>query len=109
MTTRKAGVSLALLVVLLQWVVLGCASDKGQQQSNAATLRETRPGGIEAQERRKSVVTGSMIPQPVDKDGRPTESTTSVQVIDQKTINLVGGGSPSETLTKLPYAGRGGR
>ena len=109
MTIQESRISLTCLVLLLPVAVLGCASQKGRQYSNTSNTREARSGGTSVKEPQKVIVTGSMIPQPVDKEGRPTEPTSSVQIIDQKTINVVGGGSVQQTLSKLPYTSRGNR
>lgn len=106
MIVQIPATSFTFLAVLTQLIVSGCVSERGRQHSDARSTQAACPGGMVPEKPRRAFVTGSTIPQPVDSDGRPTESTTSVQIIDQKTVNLVGGGSAIETLSKLPYASR---
>ena len=60
------------------------------------------------QQKNKTIVTGSNIPQDVKRIGHTTDSISPVLIIDQQDIQHSGAGTVGEVLRRVPFATTGG-
>jgi hypothetical protein len=107
------------LGVLTLATAIGCAASvaatgekpASEPKSAAAgkAIKQPSRSAQKAQVVRTKAITGSRIPCKVDENGRPLDSTLTVIVVDEKTINLMGGGDPMSALSRLPMASVRGR
>jgi hypothetical protein len=107
------------LSVLTLATVIGCAASRVVAGEKPATepkstgvekaLKQRSRSAQKTQAPRTKELTGSRIPCRVDEHGRPLDSTLTLIVVDEKTINLMGGGDPVSALSRLPMASVRGR
>jgi hypothetical protein len=107
------------LSVLTLATAIGCAASVVVAGEKPATEPKSAAAGKALKQRSQSArkpqatrtkeVTGSHIPCKVDENGRPLDSTLTVIVVDEKTINLMGGGDLASALSRLPMASVRGR
>jgi UDP-N-acetylglucosamine:LPS N-acetylglucosamine transferase len=102
-TTISSGSVLTHLLVGAVVIFLASAATAGETKKPAKARADKAVAASTASAPTEKVeLTGSRIPRKVRKSAHPRDVDMTVAIIDRKQIDLLGGGSLTETLRKSP-------